>query len=163
MEKCKIYESSAIISECGKYRYELRRKWGEGSRLVNFIMLNPSTADGIDDDPTIRRCIGFAKSWGYDGMIITNLFAFRATKPKEMRAAGDPVGPDNMSFIGKAFAATDKSICAWGAGGKHRDADLRVMKYMIMVGRDRYALSLTKGGHPGHPLFLPGNLKPIKF
>lgn len=90
---------SAIISECGKYRYSLSRIWDENKANVLFIMLNPSTADGDVDDPTIRRCIGFAKSWGYGGIYVGNLFAYRATDPKELLKVENPIGFENIHHL----------------------------------------------------------------
>ena len=94
-------KSDAVISDCGKYRYRLTRKWGYG-RPCGFIMLNPSTADALHDDPTIRRCVGFAKAWGCGALIVVNLFAVRATSPREMMRADDPVGPENKEHVQRA-------------------------------------------------------------
>src|SRR6185369_17379869 len=93
---------TAVISKCGKYRYSLRREWIGGAGTVCFIMLNPSTADASVDDPTIRRCIGFAQRWGYQILEVVNLYAYRATRPRDMFAAADPVGPENEYYLCKA-------------------------------------------------------------
>lgn len=147
---------SAIISDCGQYRYRLTRDWGHGRRLP-FCMLNPSTADADIDDPTIRRCIGFAKREGYGGLVVVNLFAFRATDPKAMQAAAFPFGPDNhshLSTVARAASALDIPIvCAWGANDRgdvaksiFREAEVR----MVCLGR-------TKDGSPRHPLYVRGD------
>src|SRR5581483_9586135 len=95
------------------YRYSLARFFGDGG-VVNFIMLNPSTADAETDDPTIRRCLGFAKAWGYGTLVVTNLFAYRATDPAELAKAGDPVGPDNDTRLWSEAQLSDLVVCAWG-------------------------------------------------
>ena len=100
----------------GQYRYLLWRYWGEAKRLV-WVLLNPSTADARQDDPTIRRCVGFAKGWGYDGIQVVNLFAYRATDPRELKAVVDPVGPRNDEFIERAARGHEMVVVAWGANG----------------------------------------------
>src|SRR5262245_19133112 len=96
----------ALISPCGLYRYWLTRTWDNSLRRVCWVMLNPSTADAEQDDPTIRRCVGFARSWGAGGIIVVNLFAFRASDPKALLRAADPVGPDNDGHILKSVLAS---------------------------------------------------------
>src|SRR5689334_10494992 len=107
-------ERAAMLSPDSNYRYSLRRTWREGSRIVCFIMLNPSTADADLDDPTIRRCIGFAKSWNYDALEVVNLFAWRATKPSVLASIDDPEGLENDGSILKAAARAEMIVCAWG-------------------------------------------------
>lgn len=158
-------DNSAIISDCGKYRYMLTRWWSadmEGKAAV-FIMLNPSTADASNDDPTIRRCIGFAKTWGCASLSVVNLFGLRATNPAELLNAGDPVGPMNDSYISKAVAGDTIVVCAWGA---HRMAQARADYVLSLLRANSVSpmcLKLTKGGDPAHPLYLPKDLKPIPF
>ena len=168
------YVAGAIISECGKYRYSLTRKWADGPRCV-FIMLNPSTADAIQDDPTIRRCIGFAKDWGCGELIVVNLFAYRATEPKDMLAADDPVGPENMEYVKRAvrLAAGEGDrygmppagpvVCAWGAHGGHMGQDQTVRGWIEAELVTPMALAFTKDGQPRHPLYLKRDLTPIPF
>ena len=121
-----------------------------------FIGLNPSTADETNDDPTVRRCIRYAKYWGYSGLCMTNLFAFRATNPEDMKAAEDPIGPENnQTLIDKAKNA-EIIIAAWGIHGKYISRDKEVLGIIPQL----YYLRLTKKGYPGHPLYLPKNLKP---
>ncbi|HEC24975.1 MAG TPA: DUF1643 domain-containing protein, partial [bacterium] len=94
-------ETYANLSECRKYRYALWRTWDELKPCAMFIGLNPSTADETEDDPTIKRCINYSKDWGYGGLCMVNLFAFRATSPSDMRASIEPIGSDNDEWIQK--------------------------------------------------------------
>lgn len=123
-----------------------------------FLCLNPSTADEVQNDPTIRRCIRFAQDWGYDGLCMTNIFAFRATDPKDMKAALDPVGPDNDMWLKKIVDEALLVVAAWGTHGnfKGRDADVTKILYSAMMrnGKDIRCLGLTKRGSPKHPLYL---------
>ena len=119
--------TDTIFSPCRTYRYALWREWIGGDGYVMFIGLNPSTADETQDDPTIRRCIAFAKAWGYGGLSMTNLFAFRATDPKKMKAVADPIGPENDAHLLRLARDAGVIVAAWGANGTHRgrDADVR--------------------------------------
>ena len=198
-QTCEKYVyAGANISSCKRYRYGLWREWrlgadggeaqwdmwtdefgkpvvdGEGKQLGDplscvFIMLNPSTADGTEDDPTIRRCVGFAKSLGYDRLEVVNLFAFRATDPRALLALNhedDPVGIGNEKAVERALDHADLIICAWGAHGGHLGQDQTMLGW---IDRHNYrdapvaALGLTKEGHPRHPLYLPGHSTPIPF
>lgn len=152
---------TATFSPCGRYRYRLGRRWGEGERLCNFLMLNPSTADAEQPDPTITRCINFAKSWGYDGLEVTNLFALRSTDPKVMLADRDPIGLENDRHILYAAHKSELVLCAWGAIGKHRRRANEVLKTLWNSGFVPHYLRLTGDGSPWHPLYLPSDLKPI--
>lgn len=148
-------EKTATISECGKYRYDLTRRWENGGTTCAFIGLNPSTADAKLDDPTIRRCIGFAKSWGHSRLVMLNAYAFRATKPEDMKAAADPVGPLNDEFLLLWLNNCKENIAAWGGNiGTTRQNQIIVMFPCLSV------LRVTKYGFPGHPLYLPKNLHP---
>lgn len=156
---------SATFSEDKTYRYELRRVWSDkGKGLVNFIGLNPSTADAMDDDPTIRRCIGFARDWGYDGLIMTNLFAYRATKPADLWRAqktGDVIGPLNLKYLELASREAKITIAAWGA-----DKGARVQSQVVSehLQTTLHALALSqKTGAPRHPLYLKADLTPIIY
>ena len=141
----------AKISECGKYRYLLTRVWGDGDSAV-FLMLNPSTADATVDDPTIRRCIGFAKAWGYAGISVVNLFAWRATKPRELHKARDPVGPENDDWIRKTCDGR-LVVCAWGAVA---DVHWRRVAHVVSMlpGANLRCLGTTRSGAPRHPLYV---------
>jgi len=154
-------QMNATLSDCGTYRYWLNRHWGEGTAVVNFIMLNPSTADHKEDDPTIRRCINFAKLWGYDGLEVTNLFAFRATDPKELKTAADPIGPLNDQHIEDTARKAELVICGWGTHGGLNNRQAHVMK--LLSGISLGALKQTKAGFPGHPLYLKSSSKPQPF
>ena len=148
---------SAVFSPDRVYRYELRRTWGPGP-VVAFIGLNPSTADETVDDPTIRRCIGFAKRWGYGGLVMLNLFAFRATDPRDMRAADDPVGPDNDRHLIAATSESGLVVAAWGVHGAYRNRDREVAGLLAW---NLMALGLTRDGHPRHPLYVRGDAELI--
>lgn len=147
--------TAATISECGTYRYDLQRWWDDSLRACVFVMLNPSTADASRDDPTIKRCVGFAKAWGFGGLAVVNLFAFRATSPDDMKAAADPVGPDNDRHIRRWAEQAGGVVAAWGTHGVHRGRDREVRALLGRVGVSVSHLGLTNGGHPKHPLYLP--------
>lgn len=149
---------SAQISGCGSYRYSLTRDWGPGG-YVMFIGLNPSTADATMDDPTIRRCIGYAKDWGYQKLVMTNLFAYRSTDPTIMKQSNDPIGPDNDMYLIGLAQNSSLIVAAWGTNGSFNGRDISVRK---MINNMHY-LKMTKGGHPSHPLYLSKTLKPVKW
>jgi hypothetical protein len=151
-------EMSAEFSPCRRYRYTLNRQWIGGAGTINFIGLNPSTADETQDDPTIRRCIGFAKSWGFSGLCMLNLFAFRATDPRDMMAAADPIGEDNDGIIA-LHIGKHPTIAAWGAGGWYRGRG----PFIHAIYPQLMMLKITKGGHPAHPLYLPKTLTPQEW
>jgi hypothetical protein len=154
----------ANISPDGLYRWSLHREWRAPlapPRWVTFVMLNPSTADASVDDPTIRRCIGFARAFGATGLAVVNLYGLRATSPKDLWKAADPVGLENDStlrtFLAMAAAHDMPIIAAWGA---HAEPD-RVAAVRAMPGAERLqALRVTKDGAPGHPLYLPSTAIP---
>ena len=149
---------TALFSPCSLYRYELTRKWGDGGR-VNFIMLNPSTAGAIEPDPTVTRCINFAKDWGFGGLVVTNLYAFRSTDPNVMKLAADPIGPDNDEIIKTNVAECGLVVCAWGNNATTGRA-AHVLTLIRDAGKVPHALRMTSLRHPSHPLYLPSNLKP---
>jgi len=144
----------AIISECGNYRYSLWRIWHWAKPMMMFIMINPSKADASNDDPTIKRCIGFAKSWGYGGFYVGNLNAYRATDPKELKKVVDPVGPLNQNHLLEMSMKSDLIICAWGNKLGPPSEKIRALGEL-------HYLSVNNDGTPGHPLFLKSDLKPI--
>ena len=154
-----MVENSAIISECGFYRYELRRIWQPKTGLVCWVMLNPSIADANIDDPTIRRCMGYTARWGYGGIIVVNLFALRATNPSNLRESTDPIGPDNYHYVFKASWEAKITIAAWGIRGKYLKQNEKVLAQLT----NAHYLALTKDGSPGHPLYLNSELQPIPF
>jgi hypothetical protein len=150
---------TAVFSRCRRYRYELRRTIaGEARGLVVFVMLNPSTADATRDDPTIRRCIGFARAWGYRELAVGNLFALRETHPAAMKRARDPVGPHNDRHLARLAAAADLVVCAWGNHGGHLARATAVLALLRNAGPAPHALRVTRLGQPAHPLRLPRSL-----
>lgn len=154
--------TGASFSNCMKYRYTLWRSWGAGY-FINFLMLNPSTADDVTNDPTVERCERRAKMMGYGGLIVTNLFAFRATDPKEMRAARDPIGEKNDDAILESADQSAMVLCAWGQHGKYRSRDSHVLSLLAGCGHKLHYLKLAKDGTPCHPLYLPYELKPTQW
>jgi hypothetical protein len=154
-------DSGAVISDCGTFRYRLWRTWEPDLPRCNFLMLNPSIADSSIDDQTIRKVTGYARYWGHGGIVVTNLFAFRSTDPAGLSRVADPVGPDNDRHVIEAATSSALVVAAWGAhpGIEGRVRDVRRM--LADAGISLHCLALTKGGHPGHPLFLRGGLKPI--
>lgn len=155
----------AEISECGKYRYQLTRYWGRGS-FQPFVMLNPSTADASADDPTIRRCMSFARREGAGGIVVANLFAFRATSPKDMKAAPDPFGHGNelaLRQVARASVIGKRPIvCAWGVNsdfGTH----LLAIGIFQQEGAGMVCLGKTKDGSPRHPLYVRGDAPLVAF
>ena len=154
-----VMHSTAVFSECRRYRYSLLRTWKRGSAKVMFIGLNPSTADEKVDDPTVRRCIGFARQWGYGGMILTNLFAFRSTDPKFLKNVPDPVGPDNDQMIVRCCRSSALVVVAWGAHGALQGRDERVLTLLSAP----HCLGVTKSGLPRHPLYLAASTRLREF
>lgn len=174
----------ATISADDKYRYVLWREWRGTHKHENwhwtgtkdgagaeygwpkpcvFIMLNPSTADGEKDDPTIRRCVAFAKAWGYERLEVVNLFAFRATNPKALLALGhndDPVGVKNQDHVSQATSEAGIIIAAWGSHGSHLGQDETVRGW-IPYDKPVHVLGLTKDLQPRHPLYLRSDSKPM--
>jgi hypothetical protein len=147
----------------GPYRYLLWRTTNfSGSRKVLFIMLNPSTAGAEQDDPTVRRCIGFARRWGYAHLEICNLFALRATNPRLVVHAPDPVGPENDLHIASAATRADMVLAAWGIHGGHLERDKQVLA-MLKPRCALFALKRTLAGHPGHPLYVRASAMPKLF
>ena len=144
----------AEFSVDGKYRYRLSRYWEESTpNTVLFICLNPSTADAEQDDPTVRRLIGFAKDWGFDGMELVNLFAFRATSPDDMKSAEEPVGPVNDNVIRDECKLANQVVCAWGNHGQHLKRGNEVLDLVCSITKP-YCFGATGLGQPKHPLYL---------
>lgn len=164
-EEDSAVSKAAEISSDSLYRYFLIRYWGPRdhsvvARLLIFVMLNPSTADAVIDDPTIRRCISFAKREGYDGILVVNLFAYRSPKPEIMKSVTDPIGPDNDKWLRRAFNYARKYdidvLAAWGIEGPYRDRDYEVAEIARQHGLELKCLGKTDGGNPRHPLFVKG-------
>lgn len=154
-------DKSATCSPCRRYRYTLWRRWAalerEACAYAMFVGLNPSTADETNDDPTVRRCIGFAQAWGFAGLCMTNLFAYRATDPANMLAQADPVGEENDAYLRAMAEKASIVVAAWGVHGAHRGRGAAVGKLLPQL----HYLKLTKHGHPAHPLYLPKTLRPL--
>ena len=145
---------TAIFSEDRRYRYLLRRRVGESGKRVLFIMLNPSTADETRNDATIRRCVGFARGWGFGVLEVVNLFALMSTDPAALLKAEDPVGPDNDTAIRAALKVADTVVLAWGNHAlDHKERAAAVMDMARNASRP-HCLGLTMRGAPRHPLRL---------
>lgn len=151
--------SLATYSPDGAYRYSLIRDWADGPRLL-FVMLNPSTATEAANDPTIERCQRRARAWGFGGVMIGNLFAFRATLPQDLKRAADPVGPGNDAALADMAGRAATILCAWGLHGRHKGRDRLVAQALRGAGHVLHHLALSKDGVPKHPLYLPYSLTP---
>ncbi|WP_369501657.1 DUF1643 domain-containing protein [Rhodanobacter sp. FW106-PBR-LB-1-21] len=142
------------MSPCGRYRYLLRRQLcPAGTRVCLFVMLNPSTADATMDDPTIRRCAGFARAWGFDWLHVVNLFAWRATDPLALRTARDPVGPENDVHLQAEVVRADRVVFAWGRHGGYLGRGQAVREALAF--RQVHVLGQNADGSPKHPLCMP--------
>ena len=152
-------DSTAVYSPCERYRYLLTRTWDpEGPRAL-FVMLNPSTATEVQNDPTVERCERRARALGFGAFRVTNIFAWRDTDPRAMRAAADPVGPGNDPAITESAAewirgGADRILCAWGTHGAHLGRGPAVAALLRGTGRPLHVLGLTRDGHPKHPLYI---------
>lgn len=146
---------NALISADEKYRYWLSRGFFSGSKTdyVLFVMLNPSTADAVIDDPTIKRCIGFARSWGRPGLVVANLYAYRATKPSDLWKSTDPEGWQNDMYLARLMLNSSLIVCAWGANAKLQRVE-RFKKMASELDVILYCLGTTKNGSPKHPLYI---------
>jgi len=147
-----LKNKKCIFSSDGKYRYTLWREWGHGEGICQFIGLNPSTATDEINDPTVTRCINYAKAWGYTGM-------YRATDPRVMKAHPEPVGSENDHYLSLVAREVDIVVAAWGTHGKFLNRGQQVKRLI----QDLHCLRITKDRHPSHPLYLPANLVPIMF
>jgi hypothetical protein len=152
-------QSEAVYSDCERYRYLLTRRWGPGRKAL-FVMLNPSTATEMQNDPTVERCERRARALGCGAFRVTNIFAFRATDPKVMRAEVDPVGPANDAAILESLSWADMVLCAWGNHGLHlnRGADVAALLRKARV--PLWHLGLTGQGQPRHPLYVGYDQQP---
>lgn len=154
--------SSARLSLCGQYRYELVRRWNKGP-LACWVMLNPSTADASLDDPTIRKCIKFTRTWGLAGLVVVNLFAYRATDPKALKAVDDPVGPENDDAIHDAAVGSRALIVAWGKHGSLRGRSEAVADILRAIPQTPLALVENLDGSPQHPLYIRDDTRPVPW
>ncbi|MGG6296134.1 DUF1643 domain-containing protein [Leptolyngbya sp. AN02str] len=147
-----LRDSNAVFDATGTYRYTLWREWDAALPRLAFVMLNPSTATAIANDPTIRRCIGFAQAWGFGAVEVVNLFAYRSTHPQQLRLAADPVGTENDWYVQQAAEKAEIVVLAWGNWGYLQARD-RTM-YQLLASYNPQCLGLTKTGQPRHPLYL---------
>lgn len=171
---------SAIFSPCGLYRYRLDRQWGAARKVLTWVLINPSIASDERDDRTVKRCMGYARAWGYEGIRVVNLFALVSTDPEGLMTASDPVGPDNNLHLidaahwAKLYARSENGgglvVVGWGNShrstkahraklGPREEAVLAIFTKYV----DVHALTVTADGMPGHPLYLAGNLTPMLY
>ncbi|MGF1480852.1 MAG: DUF1643 domain-containing protein [Cyanophyceae cyanobacterium] len=154
-------KGDAIFDSTGCYRYLLRRWWDEQLPTVGFIMLNPSRADATANDPTIRRCIGFAQLWGYGSLMVANLFAYRATQSKVLAGVADPIGPDNDRHLLALIDQSEQIILAWGDRGMLLNRSQAVLH--LLFGKETHCLGQNKTGQPRHPLYIKKATQPTLF
>jgi len=153
--------STATYSDDGRYRYDLTRTWDPGGRRVAFVMLNPSTATEAENDPTVERCERRARTLGFGAFCVTNIFAWRATDPRNMRAQIDPIGgAANDEAIRDAALWADATVCAWGTHGAHLNRGAAVETLLRGTGQPLMTLGLSKAGHPKHPLYIAYSEQP---
>jgi len=155
--------SKAIYSSCEKYRYSLTRIWNEKAQKLHFVMLNPSTATEIQNDPTVERCERRARALNFGSFRVTNIFAWRDTDPKKMKCAKDPVGLLNNEAILDGSRWADCTIAAWGNHGAHMNRGLFVMGLLKKCGKPIFHLGISKVGQPKHPLYISYNIQPKKW
>jgi len=152
----------AIFSDDQRYRYLLWREWDARRPRCCFVMLNPSTADAAGDDPTTRRCVDFAKRWGFGAVDLVNLFALRATDSRALRQAPAPIGPENDRWIARAHRRSARTVAAWGARGALLGRDERVGR-LLAGGARLHRFAQTKGGAPRHPLYLAATERTVRW
>jgi hypothetical protein len=155
--------SLAVYSDCERYRYLLTRVWEPGRPQALFVMLNPSTATEVQNDPTVERCERRARALGFGAFRVCNIFAWRDTDPKAMRRAADPVGPANDAAILESCPWADIIVCAWGTHGAHLGRGAEVERLMRGTGRPLHHLGLTQAGHPKHPLYIGYGVTPLPW
>lgn len=155
--------AGATFSACRRWRYLLWRRWDDAAPVANFLMLNPSTADEKVLDPTCSRARNYAMRWGYGALLVTNLFAWRATEPARMKSARHPVGRASDAAILRAAGQADIVVCAWGNHGVHGERSQAVLCLLRNAGVVLHVLRLNAGGEPAHPLYLPARLRPISW
>ena len=152
--------STALYSPCQNYRYTLTRVWNPDGPKALFVMLNPSTATEVQNDPTVERCERRARALGFGAFRVCNIFAYRATDPQVMRAQADPVGPGNDAAIAESALWADRIVCAWGTHGAHLGRGPAVEALLRATQRRLYHLGLSKAGHPKHPLYIGYSQQP---
>jgi hypothetical protein len=152
-------KKEAVISSDQNYRYCLTRIWDESLSKLLIIGLNPSTADATLDDPTIRRCVNFARTWGFGSLYMANLFALRSTDPKALYKSEDAVGPENNSYLINLYNSTDQTLVAWGNHGSFLNRNELVLNLL----GDVYCLGITKSNQPKHPLYIASHQERLKY
>jgi len=155
-----LHNPTAMFSPCETWRYVLSRTWNPNLPRLLVIGLNPSVASETQDDPTIRRCINFAKDWGFGSYVMCNAFGLRSTDPAGLLAVDDPNGPDNDRHIYEQSRQAEMILVAWGANRLMKKRSRQVIK---LLGRDPHCLGVTKSGSPRHPLYVPGKVKPVPY
>lgn len=155
--------ATATFDRSRRHRFRLSRVWDPGGPRCCFIMLNPSTADALRLDPTVTRCAGFARDWGCGALEVVNIFALRSTDPSALRTDPHPVGRGNDRAIVEAARAADLVVAAWGTHGEVGGRGEAVRRLLTRAGIPVHALSVTTGGHPGHPLYLPATRRPVPW
>ena len=157
---CQVTQSEARFSPCRTWRYTLHRIWDKGRGLLMVVGLNPSTADEVRNDPTVARCVNYARRWGLGGLIMMNAFAVRGTNPRVLREVPDPVGPDNDFWLSRMAREASLIVAAWGNHGLWLE---RQTKVLSLIDREVYCLGVTKQGAPRHPLYLRKDAEPRIF
>lgn len=157
--KSTLCQSGAKLSECRTYRYALWRQWDDSIPSILFVGLNPSKADEKDDDPTLLKCIQYARKWGYGGVYMGNLFSFRATQPRDLFKADDPIGEENDSWLDYLNNKSKVTVAAWGNHGQFMDRSMKIKPKL----NNLHYLKMNATGEPAHPLYLCKNLSPKKF
>lgn len=155
--------AAAIFSPCKKYRYTLRRESLFGEGRVMFLMLNPSTADAVRNDPTVRRCMGYAREWGFRELVVGNLFALRSTDPSKLYEVTEPIGELNDEHLLREALLAELVVAAWGVHGKHLDRGARVAAMLGAAGVTLQCLGHNANGSPRHPLYVPGGIEPMAY
>lgn len=153
--------SQALFDLSQRYRYWLTRMWDPDLPAVNFIMLNPSTADQYQLDPTVTRCLHYARRWGFGTLIVTNIFAYRSTDPKALYTLDDPVGPENDAYLGQAAEQASLRVVAWGTHGALKDRHAAVLA--LLAAYPLTALGITQEGFPKHPLYLRADVPYVSY
>lgn len=161
--KTSAIQSKADFSDCMRYRFSLVRDFGKGQGMMNFIMLNPSTANEEFNDPTVHRCEMRTLDNGCRYMVVTNIFAFRATDPQVMRSTVDPVGSRNDQAIVHFANQAQSVICAWGEHGSFMDRGNHVKRLLLQNNVKAAFLKMNKSGQPAHPLYLRKSLEPVPW
>lgn len=154
---------AAEFSPCKRYRYTLRREWLLGEGRVMFLMLNPSKADAVRNDPTVRRCMNWTQRWGFRELVVGNLFALRSTEPDLLYQVADPIGVDNDAHLLREALGAELVVCGWGVHGKHLDRGDGVAAMLQAAGVVLKCLGHNANGTPRHPLYVLGGVEPMDY